>query len=262
MNNQENIWKIGKWAGIALTVFLAVISIKEIISIKYVGKGDFPSLSNISVTGKGEAISIPDIATFSFSVNENAKTVKEAQNKATEKTNTALKVIRSGGVADKDIKTISYSINPHYEYEQGICSQYGCTGGKSVQSGYDVSQTIEVKIRDLEKAGELFDSIGNAGIKTVNGLTFAIDDIDVVKEKARQIAIANAKEKAEKIAKSLGVKLVKITSYYDSSDEVYPMYAREGMSADTGIMKASIAPEIPKGEQKVTASVSIGYEIK
>lgn len=241
-------------------IFLAVVSIKQLKSLG----DDSPMMNIISVNGKGEAVSIPDIATFSFAVNETAKTVKEAQEKATMKIDAALKAVKAGGVAEKDIKTSSYSINPHYEYNQGICNQYGCPNGKNVLTGYDVNQTIEVKIRDLAKAGELFDSIGKAGIQTVNGLQFAIDDLDSVKAIAREEAIANAKEKAQKIAKDLGVKLVKITSFYDSSDEqVYP-YAREmsAMGGDIMNIKAASAPEIPVGEQKVTARVSISYEIR
>lgn len=258
--NQEKIYNIIKWVGVFLIIFLAVISIKQ---LKTLGD-DSPMMNIISVNGKGEAISIPDIATFSFAVNETAKTVKEAQEKATMKIDAALKAVKAGGVLEKDIKTSSYSINPHYEYNQGICTQYGCPNGKNVLTGYDVNQTIEVKIRDLAKAGELFDSIGKAGIQTVNGLQFAIDDLDSVKAIAREEAIANAKEKAQKIAKDLGVKLVKITSFYDSSDEqVYP-YAREmsAMGGDVMNIKAASAPEIPVGEQKVTARVSISYEIR
>ncbi len=259
MNNQEKLWKAGKWVGVFLMIFLAVISLKNLKSL-----GDSsPIMNTISVNGKGEAVSIPDIATFSFSVTETGKTVKEAQDKATEKTNNALKAVKEGGIAEKDIKTLSYSINPHYEYTQPSCTTYGCPGGKSVLTGYDVSQTIEVKIRDLTKAGTLFDSIGTAGVQNVNGLLFSIDNIDSVKAIARAEAIVKAKEKAEKIAKDLGVRLVRITNFYDSSDDqVYPMYAREGMGADMMSVKASVAPEIPKGEQKVTATVSITYEIR
>jgi uncharacterized protein YggE len=257
MNNQEKLWKVGKWVGVFLMIFLAVISLK---SLKSLGDSS-PIMNTISVNGKGEAVSIPDIATFSFSVTETAKTVKEAQDKASEKTNTALKAVKEGGVAEKDIKTLSYSINPHYEYTQPACTAYGCPGGKSVLTGYDVSQTIEVKVRDLTKAGALFDSIGTAGVQNVNGLSFSID-IDSVKAIARAEAITKAKEKAEKIAKDLGVSLVRITSFYDSSDDqVYPMYAREGMGGDVMSIKAA-APQIPTGEQKITATVSITYEIR
>lgn len=259
MNNQENVWKIGKWAGIALTAFLVIITVREIMALKYVG-GQVAMTGMITVTGKGEAISIPDIATFSFTITENAKTVKEAQDKIAEKMNKALKSVKDEGVAEKDIKTISYSINPRYEYEYSICTSYACPG-KNVQKGYDVSQSIEVKVRDLEKAGKIFDSIGDAGITNVNGLTFEIDNIDKIKAQAREEAIKNAKEEAKKIAEELDVKLVKITGYYDMNNESYPMYAREAMSSDIGIMKAS-ATTIPKGEQIIKSSISITYEIK
>ena len=262
MNNQEQVRKIGKWVGVLLVVFLAVISIKELKSISYVGK-DVPLTNSISVTGKGEAVSIPDIATFSFTVEENAKTLKEAKDKASEKVNNALKAVKAGGVDDKDIKTTSYRMDPHYEYNQPACTSFGCPGGKQVLTGYDVGQTIEIKVRDLSKTGDLFDIIGNSGVKNVNGLTFSIDDIDSVKAIARADAIAKAKAKADIIAKDLGVKLVKITSFYDSSDDVVYPYAREmAVGGDVMTMKASIAPQVPTGEQKITANVSITYEIR
>lgn len=263
MNNQESLFKMAKWVGLLLVIFLGITSIKQLYSIGD-GSNSAPIYNTISVTGKGEAVSIPDIATFSFSVNETAKTVKEAQNTATEKINKALDAVKKGGVAEKDIKTLSYSINPHYEYVQATCTQYSCPGGKSVLTGYDVSQSVEVKVRDISKAGELFDAIGTAGVKTVNGLSFSIDDIESVKAIARAEAISDAKMKAKKIAKDLGVKLVKITSYYDSSnDNPSPMYAREGMmGADVMSFKASTPAQIPTGEQKVISNVTITYEIK
>lgn len=263
MNNQEQVWKIGKWVGIFLVIFLAIISLKELRSIGYVGKDTYMP-SSISVNGKGEAVSIPDIAVFSFSVNETAKTVKEAQDKSKDKIDKALVAVKAGGVLEKDIKTLSYSINPHYDYDQGSCGQYGCTGGKSVQNGYDVSQTIEVKIRDLSKAGELFDSIGKVGVPNVNGLSFSIDDMDSVRAIARADAIAKAQVKAKKIASDLGVRLVRITSFYDSSDDqgccVYPM-SESAMGGDIMTAKVANTP-VPTGEKKITANVSITYEIR
>ncbi len=262
MNNKERLLKIGSTVGILLVVFLAVLSIKEIKSLAYVGK-DTPATNVISVNGKGEAVSIPDIATFSFSVTETAKTVAEAQAKATERTNNALTAVKAGGVAEKDIKTLSYSINPHYEYSQGVCTTYGCPGGKQVLIGYDVSQTVQVKVRDLSKAGALFDSIGSVGVQNVNGLTFSIDDMDTIKATARAQAITQAKVKAEKIAKDLGVSLVRITSFYDSSDDVIYPYARDAAMGGAESMNIkAVAPQIPTGEQKITANVTITYEIR
>ena len=267
MNNENiksNVWKAGLAVAILLAIFLLVISIKEIKSLAYVGH-DVPVTNTISVAGKGESISVPNVATFSFSVTETSKDVTDAQTKATTKINNALKALKDGGVEDKDIKTASYTINPHYEYTQSACVNGYCPGGKSVLTGYDVSQTIEVKVRDLKKAGALFATIGSLNVQNVNGLTFSIDNIDTIKAEARQLAIENAKQKAQALAQQLGVKIVRITSFYDQSDEPN-YYGRDMMAMNESFVKAvtssQSAPEIPAGEQKITSRVSITYEIR
>ncbi len=266
MNIPERFWKIAGSAVVLLTVFLAIISVKELKSIGYVGT-DKPVYNTISVNGKGEAVTIPDVATFSFSVTETGKTVSDAQLKAATKINAALKAVKDAGVEDKDVKTTSYSINPHYDYQDGVCAPNGgyCKPGKSVLNGYDVAQSIEVKVRDLTKAGSVFSTIGNLDVQNVNGLSFSIDDIDKVKADARAKAIIDAKAKAEKLAKDLGVSIVRITSFYDSSDQP-SYYGREGMGGDmmmsAKVSIAPVSPQIPTGEQKVVSTVSITYEIK
>lgn len=265
MNNEyikTKVWKAGFVVAILLAVFLLIISIRELKGLAYVGR-DVPITNSITVTGKGEKITIPDIATFSFGVTETAKDVLEAQNKATTRVNSALKALKDNGVEDRDIKTISYTINPHYDYQSSVCTSNYCPPSKSILTGYDVSQTIEVKVRDLKKAGTLFSTIGSLGVQNVNSLTFSIDDLDKEKAEARERAIENAKEKAKNLASQLGVRLVRITSFYDQSDEpIY--YGREAMGADVMMKSAAVAPapEIPAGEQKVVSRVSITYEIR
>jgi len=263
MTTQERVWKIGAAVGVLLAVFLAVLSIKELKSIGYVGKSD-QIVNSISVNGRGEELTIPDIATFSFTVTETGKTVADAQEKATTKINAALKSIRESGVADKDIKTISYNINPHYDYQNSPCTTYSCPPSKSTLSGYDVAETVEVKIRDLTKAGDLFTTIGAAGVQNINGLNFTIDDIEKVKARAREKAIADAKSRADVIAGQLGVRLVRVVSFYDSSDN-NPIYYARGASMDSAVKNQAVpamAPEVPAGEQEVVSNVSITYEIK
>ncbi len=260
MNVQDRFWKVASLVGVLLAVFLAVVSVKGIQSFN---DNDTPAYNSISVSGKGEAVSIPDIASFSFGVSETAKTVADASNKAADRMNAALKAVKDAGVDEKDIKTTSYSINPKYEYEGGDCNTYRCTPGKSTLVGYEVGQTVQVKIRDLKKAGDIFSTISSLNVENVNGLSFAIDDIEKVKAEAREKAIADAKAKAQILADQLGVRIVKITSFYDSTDQpVY--YGREGMGGDMMVMsaKAVSAPQIPAGEETVTSSVTITYEIK
>lgn len=257
MNNEtikNNIWKAGLAVGVLLAIFLAVLVIKELKSIPYVGK-NIPIMNTITVNGKGETISIPDIATFYFGVTEKAKSVDEAQAKATAKVNTAIKALKDNRIEEKDIKTTSYNINPSYEYNP--------TTGKSVLMGYEVSQTTMVKVRDLKKAGSLFATIGALDVQNVNGLTFSIDDIDTVRGEARDLAIADAQDKAKILAKQLGVSLVRITGFYDQGNEPF-YFNREGMGGDMMSIKAAApqAPEILPGEQKVVSNISITYEIR
>lgn len=261
MNIPDKFWNAVMGAFGILTIFLLVMSIKGIKSIGYVG--DNPNMVNtINVTGSGDAVSIPDIATFSFTVTETAKTVAEAQTKATTKINAALDAVKQGGVAEKDIQTAYYSINPHYEYQNSICTQYSCPPSKSILTGYDVSQSIQVKVRDLSKAGALFATIGDLGVQNVNGLTFSMDNPDALMAEARDEAIAKAQAQAKELAKQLGVRLVRIVSFSESNGE-RPYYAYGmGGAKDMAVSSVAPVPQVPVGENKITSTVNISYEIR
>lgn len=252
-----------------LIALAAVAIIGGMKSVSYIGE-DPNTVSTINVDGTGDVLAVPDVATFSFSVTETAKTVADAQKLATDKTNAALAALKKQGIADKDISTQSYTINPHYEYQNALCPKPAdsgtvvyCPNGKSVLTGYDVSETIQVKVRDLGKAGSIFTSIGSLEVQNVNGLDFSVDDPTAVQASARNKAIANAKAKADVLARQLGVSLVRVISFSENNGG-YPrpiMYAAKAMgmgAADS----AAPAPQISTGEQKVTSNVNITYEIK
>jgi uncharacterized protein YggE len=256
--------KVAKYLSIfvvIISVFFAIKVLTAIKEYKYVGKGVYPS-SVISVNGKGEVLAKPDVASISYSIVESAKTAKEAQDKATEKSNKTLSVLKSMGIEEKDIKTINYSIYPKYENTITPCTQYYCPPSKSVINGYEINQGFEVKIRKIEKSGDVLAKIGEMNVSNVSGISFVIDDMDKIKAEAKAEAIKDAKEKAKKLSKDLGVKIKKITSYYDNTDNPYG-YA-EGMGG--GVMSAKVdsrmTPEIPVGENKFTATVTITYEIE
>jgi uncharacterized protein YggE len=255
-----------------IAMLIVLVAVGVIIGIKMIGTvgHDLNGMSTINIDGTGSVVAVPDVATFSFSVTQTAKTVAEAQTKATAQINAALKSVRDQGVADKDISTQSYTINPHYEYQNAVCPAAApnspvsyCPGGKSVLTGYEVSQTISVKIRDLTKAGSIFTTIGTLGVQNVNGLDFAVDEPKAVQSQAREKAINDAKQKAQILAKQLGVRIVRVVSFSESMGGGYPrpmMYAMDKAVMAQG--SAPVAPEIPTGEQKVTSNVTVTYEIK
>ncbi len=258
---QTKFWNVVLAVGALLAVFILLLSINEIKTVFQHTPG-VPATNTITVSGEGETFSAPDIATFSFGVTETAKVVADAQNAASTKTNAAKKAMMDAGVAEKDIQTTSYNINPHYEYTNGTCSTGGiCTPSKSTITGYDVSETVQIKVRDLSKAGALLSMIGSLGVQNVDSLQFSIDNPDTVQAAARAKAIADAQAKATTLARQLGVHLVRIVNFSENSGRgVVPMmYSAKAMDvAGT----ASVAPEISTGQQKVVSDVSITYEIR
>jgi uncharacterized protein YggE len=265
--DQNNLWKRNKLV-IALKVVVAIIILGLFIKVidhsdGHYGNNEKNARPEITVSGKGEVVAIPDVATFSYSVTEKGKTVKEAQDKATAKSNAVLEFLKKSNISEKDIKTLSYSVNPQYDYmkdQSSGCIGMGCPG-KQVLSGYEVSQTIQVRIKDTAQAGTVLTGIGSLNVQNVSGLDLTVDDEDTVIANARTKAIDDAKAKAQVLAKQLGVKLVRITSFTEQGQPVPMYYAKATL--DSGVAnQAAIAPQIPTGENKVTSNVTITYEIR
>ncbi len=261
MNIPEKFWQMAKYLVAILIIFFILLSIKELKSIDYVGVNT-NTTNTITVNGSGDIVAKPDIAIFSFSVTENSKTISDAQDKASVKINAAQKAMKDAGIAENDIQTTSYSINPHYEYQSVLCTTYNCPPAKSVLSGYDVSQSVQIKVKDLTKVGDLVTSVGSLGVQNVSGLSFSVDKPESVQAEARAKAIADAQERAKVLAKSLGVSLVRITSFYESNNNPVVMKYAMGVSDSVSSASAPRAPEITPGEQKIVSNVTITYEIK
>lgn len=254
---------------IAGSLLLLAMFFSEIKAYKYIGR-DIPSQTTISVSGDAEEYAVPDIAEISFAITNEAKTPAQARTKVDEKMAVLEKFLEDNGVEKKDIRTTGYNLYPKYEWQRGtyipcpLGSLYPCPPpeSKQVLIGYEVTQSIDVKIRKIDNAGTILGGLADKGATNVSGLTFKVDDEDMVKAKARETAIKEAKAKAEVLAKSLGVTLVRIIAFNEGGN--YPIYGYGGgmemkaMSADSG----SPAPTIPVGENKFVSNVTIVYEIQ
>lgn len=265
---------------IVLAVYVGILALGKLREYPYIGS-QYPTGNIITVTGEGEVFAVPDIAEISFSVNEEAATLPEAQEAAALKMNAAIDYLKSQGIDEKDIKTTNYSANPRYEYRDGgvmpvyDMPMYGGTAGSEMMAypgwdggdtrvlvGYDVYQTISVKIRDTDKAGELIAGVTSKGITDIYGPNFTIDDEDELQRDARRDAIEDAREKAEQLADDLDVRLVRIVSFSENGGGYYPMYAKMEMAMDSSAGAAPVAPNITPGENRISASVTITYEIR
>jgi uncharacterized protein len=252
-----------------LTVLAIIVTIGQ---IKLMGTDRYQGYQTISVTGTGEAMATPDVATFMYSIEETKKTVVEAQTAVTERSNKLLADIKAAGIDEKDIKTQYYSSYPKYEYQQVAarpCTPEFCPpspGGKSVITGYTVSQSISVKVRDLDKVSTITQLLGGANVSSFSGPSFEVDDMDAVRQEARAQAINEAKENAKILGKQLGVRVGKLISFSDPDDTIYPMYegdAAAGMMYKTAATNENApAPELPTGQTKVESKVQLVYRIR
>jgi hypothetical protein len=253
----------GKWVKVIFAVVVVIIVV-SMFSCDHRGYGDKNIAKNtITVTGKAEKMVKPDIATVTMGVNEEAKTVGAAQDKATAKINATMEALKTLGVdTDKDVKTTNYNIYPRYDYVKTAGPvDYYPYGGKQVLAAYVVTQSLEVKIRDLAKAGDILAKVGTIGLNDVSGLQFSVDKEDAVKDEIRGAAISDGKSNAKVLAKELGVRLGKLVSYSEGGN--YPIYARMDMvSSAMGGGEAKMAPVIATGENKITSNVTLVYEIK
>jgi uncharacterized protein YggE len=261
MNNDMNKFlKYGLFLVFVVAFVLVGFGLKTFKEYYYVG-ADIAPVTTITFSGKGEIMAAPDTATFTFSISKDATNVKDAQKDVTQKTNVALARLKSLSIEEKNIKTIAYNVYPKYEYSNGICTQWSCPPSTSKLIGYTVTQTIEVKVEDIDAAGAVLGAMGEAGVTEISGLNFTVKDEEGKIREARQKAIADAKAKARELASDLDVDLLRIVSFSESGNYPGPIYYK-GLMADGMGGAESANPDIPVGENKIVSNVSITYEIR
>jgi len=210
------------------------------------------SENTITVSATNDVYAKPDLAFTTFSVVSEAKTVDLAIQDNAAKMNAVIAVVKSQGVEDKDLKTTNFNISPRYEWDKEWRNR--------TLVGYEVSQSLQVKIRDLAQIGDIIQGATEAGANEVGNLQFTIDNEDALKEEARNKAIEEAKTKAKNLAEKLGISLVKIISFSESGDYPMPYYVPTSKEA-LGI-GGGATPDIQPGENKISVTVSLIYQIK
>lgn len=214
--------------------------------------------NTVSFSGEGKVVAKPDIAVVDLSILTEATTSKAAQDENSRKSKSLTDFLKKQGIEDKDIKTTGYNIYPQYYYPP-----YPTSDGRSPRiTGYQVSQTIQVKVRDLEKVDTVLDGVVSAGVNQVNNLQLTVDEPEKLRDEARENAIKDAKEKADALENQLGIRLGKIVNFSeDTGGYPVPMYesSYKGMGVGGG---GTGGPSVPVGENEIVINVTITYQIK
>jgi uncharacterized protein YggE len=209
----------------------------------------------IWVSGEGEITVTPDLATLYLGVEAKADTVAEAQSQAMEAMDNVMAALTDNGVAEDDIQTQYFNIDQDTRWDSD--------DDEEIVIGYEVTNTVMVKIRDIDNVGAIIDAVAEAGgdLTRINYITFSVDDPSMYYEEIRQEAMADAKDKAEQLAELAGVELGKPTYIYEGSTSTPVIYR------DMGGIVAPVAIEesptsISAGELEVTLSVQVAYAIE
>jgi hypothetical protein len=260
--DKSNLIKAAAMLLIIVSLFFLVKIVSEVKGLRFIG-GGAPASNTVSFEGRGEVMGVPDLATVSFTIKEEGKDTETAQDKAATKEKQALDFLEESGVAKKDIKTEGYNSYPKYDYGIPCYGDFGrpCRQESPQVIGYETTEYVSVKVRDLEKVGEIIKGIGGVGISEISGPNFTIENEDELKAEARKMAIDEAKEKAEVLSRDLGVRLVRIVSFSEGGNYYTPMYATKNMAFDS-VAESAPAPELPTGENKIISNVTITYEIR
>jgi uncharacterized protein YggE len=230
--------------GLVLAIFAVPLALRA-------DTGNPASPRILTVSGEGEVRAAPNAAQISAGVVTIARSAAAALAANSKAMNNVFGALRQAGVPERSIQTSGFSVTPQYATDKN---------GASTQriSGYEVSNTVNVTVDDLAKTGPTLDALVASGANSIGEISFTIKDPKFLIVQARAAAVADAIARAQTLAKAAGVTLGPITSISESGgyQPPRPMYRMAAMAADAAL------PPIAGGEESVTASVSITWEIR
>ncbi|MBN2971200.1 SIMPL domain-containing protein [Roseomonas aeriglobus] len=204
----------------------------------------------LDVTAVGKTSMTPDVATIRAGVVTQAATAEAALADNAQRVQRVLAALKSARVADRDIQTSTISLQPQYRYGENV---------PPVITGYQASNTVSVRFRDVARSGAILDALVKVGANQIDGPNLSIDKPEAAEDTARTDAIAKARARAEVYARAAGLRVDRILSITEGGGGYQPvapmpvMAMRVEKAADT-----AIAP----GEQDVTVTTTVRFLLK
>ncbi|PIS08699.1 hypothetical protein COT75_05420 [Candidatus Beckwithbacteria bacterium CG10_big_fil_rev_8_21_14_0_10_34_10] len=204
--------------------------------------------NTFDVSGEGLVTAVPNLAEINLGIRIEKMTVAEAQKEANRVINTIQDELKVLKIDEKDIKTLSYQVYPNY----------GPLGERRV-TGYVVDTSLRVKVKDFDKINQVIDLGSKNGANQIGSLSFSLDEEDLEKEKnkAREEAVAKAKEKAKNLANISGVRLGKIISVQEDLPSAFAPRSLGGITLEAKDEETQIMP----GSQEIKVIITLSYEI-
>ena len=206
----------------------------------------------LSVSASADASRVPDVAALSTGVVTQAADANAALKANSAQMTKVVAAIKAAGIAERDIRTSGINIHPQYRYAENQ---------PPTITGYQASNTVSIKVRDVTKVGEVLDALVASGANQVNGPSFEIDEPEAVYDEARQAALKKAQARAEMYAKSLGLRVRRIVSISEGGGFQPPMpmmkMAMDSIEVTGSRARAPVSP----GETTLSANLDVVFEL-
>ena len=207
--------------------------------------------TTLSISAEGQVVAAPDLAILSGGVVSEAKTAKEALQMNARDMAGVMKALKDAGVPEKDIQTSNFSLQPQYQYPKE---------GPRYLTGYQVSNQVTAKVRDLENVGGVIDAMVTQGGNSFSGVSFAVEDPSELQNEARRKAMKEAVARANLYAEAAGYRVARIVTISENGS--YNPQPRPVMMARAESMDAGMPTQISGGELTYSAGVNVMFEFQ
>ena len=204
----------------------------------------------VTVSGTGEISVAPDVADVVLGVMAQKPTAAEAQSAAATSMTAVAAAVKKSGVADKDIVTINLNLSPVYDYGSGSSAPR--------LTGYQYANTVKVTVRIITSVASVVDGAVAAGATTVSGISFRLDDPKAVQAQARQLAMNDARTKADALASAAGVSVKGVATIAEAAVQTNPVYYSGALDQ---AKVASVSTPIQTGTTDIVVQVTVSYLI-
>ncbi|MEM7667132.1 MAG: SIMPL domain-containing protein [Pseudomonadota bacterium] len=220
----------------------------------------FVGAAEIEIEAEGPVIELsiyesvtaePDMATIGAGVTSQATTAVDAMRQNAVEMRNVIDQIRSLGIDEKDIQTTGINLNARYDYDRAT--------QRNVFRGYQVSNRVSVKLREIEETGVVLDALVGAGATDLSGPSFSIEDDTAAKEQARRRAFERANEQAQAYAAMMGHDEVRVLEISESVQARGPI-ALQAMRGAADVVEETAAPVQP-GMVNTGVAVTIKFEV-
>lgn len=243
----QTLRTLGAGAIGALIVAVAALSVRPGPVSGAPAAGTEPAPHTITVSASGKVTLVPDVARVNLGVTTSKSSVKAVREAGAKAMTDIIAALKALGIDEKDIQTTNLSLYPQYS-----------NGTPPKVVGYQISEQVQVTVRDLDKAGDVVDTATAKGATDVNGISFEIADPIKAQNDARAAAVAAARVSAEAMAKAGNVSLGTVLSITDATVYSPIYYGYNGTKA--GAITDTATPVQP-GTQDLSATVTVVFEI-